>query len=389
MLIRKAYKFRLKPSALQAELMAHFAGQARFLWNKALALNLERLQQKQKILYYPELNFWTTLWKKSDEYAFLRQCPAHVLQQKLRDLDRAFKDAFDKKQPNKRLPRFKKKGLGDSFRFPAPEQVRLVHRHITFPKLGKMRFFNSRAVEGKIRNYTISRRGAHWYVSIQVECLVDTTLHAHRNKQAIGLDMGIKHFVTTSDGEQIAPINSFRQLSEKLARSQRKASKKQKFSSNWKKAMQRVAKVHQRIADQRRDFQHKLSTQLCKNHALIIVEALKIKNMSRSASGTREEPGRCVSAKSGLNKSILDQGWFEFKRQLDYKSAWRGGLLLEVPAQYTSQRCSHCDYQDADNRKTQEQFVCLQCHQAMNADVNAARNILAAGHAVLACGASA
>jgi len=388
MIIRKAYKFRLKPSKDQLSKMVSFAGHTRFLWNKALALNLSRLKNKHPILYYQELDFWSKLWKQSEDYGFLRECPAHILQQKLRDLERAFKDCFDKKQLNKRLPRFKKRGQGDSFRYPAPNQVKLDDRHITFPKLGRMRFYRSQAIKEKIKNYTLSRRGQHWFVSIQVEM----DIRPEKSSQlttAIGLDMGIKHFLTTSEGEHVAPRNSFRKLEKNLAIKQRRLSRKKRFSENWKKAKNKVNKVHQKIADARRDFQHKLSTKISKNHAMIVVEALKIKNMSKSASGTVDNPGKNVSAKSGLNKSILDQGWYEFRRQLDYKSTWRGGHVVEVPPQYTSQRCSSCQHIDALSRQSQEKFACIKCHKQMNADVNAAKNILAAGHAVLACGASA
>ena len=368
--------------------MVYFAGHTRFLWNKALSMNLLRLKRKQGILYYQELDFWSKLWKKSDEYGFLKECPAHILQQKLRDLERAFKDAFDKRQPMKRLPRYKKRGLHDSFRFPAPNQIKLEYHHITLPKLGRIRFYRSRDILGDVKNVTVSRQGGHWYISIQVEMAIETS-NVIKPVTSIGLDLGIKNFVTTSDGEHKAPIHAFRRLEKKLAIQQRRRSKKKKFSSNWKKANGRVIKTHQKIVNMRRDFQHKLSTEICKNHAVIVVEALKIKNMSRSANGTLDNPGHHVAAKSGLNKSILDQGWYEFKRQLDYKSYWRGGMMIEVNPQYTSQRCSDCKHIDAKNRQTQEKFVCLKCHKAMNADVNAAKNILAAGHAVLACGASA
>lgn len=388
MKIRKAYKFRLKPSKDQQSKLVSFGGHTRFLWNKALGLNLFRLKNKHKIMYYQELDFWSKLWKRSDEYGFLRECPAHLLQQKLRDLERAFRDAFDKNQINKRLPRFKKRSHGDSFRYPAPKHVKLEYQHITFPKLGRIRFYRSQAIKGDIRNYTISRRGQHWYVSIQVEMEIQPERTA-RAVSAIGLDMGIKYFVTTSDGEHVAPINSFKVLEKKLGIKQRRLSKKKRFSENWKKARNCVNQIHQKIADARRDFQHKLSTKISKNHAIIVVEALKIKNMSKSASGTVEHPGKNVSAKSGLNKSILDQGWYEFRRQLDYKSTWRGGKVVEVSPQYTSQRCSTCQHIDAANRQSQEKFACIKCHKKINADVNAAKNILAAGHAVLACGASA
>ena len=388
MIIRKAYKFRLKPNKEQAALLTDYASHTRFLWNKALGLNLARLKNKQPIMYYQELDFWSKLWKKSEEYSFLRECPAHILQQKLRDLERAFKDAFDKKQPLKRMPRFKKRGRGDGFRFTAPNQIKLEYHHLTLPKIGRIRFYRSRDMVGELKNVTISRRGQHWFVSIQVEMEIKL-VSSSKPIKAIGLDVGIKHFVTTSAGDHIAPINSFRALEHKLGIKQRRLSKKKKFSQNWKKARNQVSRVHEKIADVRRDFQHKLSTTISKNHAIIVVEKLKIKNMSQSASGTIDEPGNNVSAKSGLNKSILDQGWYEFGRQLDYKSYWRGGLVVEVSPHYTSQRCSCCQIIDARNRQTQEKFACIKCHKRMNADVNAAKNILAAGHAVLACGASA
>lgn len=122
-MIKKAYKFRLKPSTAQAALLHSYAGHTRFVWNKALQLNLARLKSKQRIMSYQELDFWSKLWKKSDEYGFLKECSAHIIQQKLRDLEKAFRDGFDKKQPLKKMPRYKKRGIRDSFRFPEPKHV--------------------------------------------------------------------------------------------------------------------------------------------------------------------------------------------------------------------------------------------------------------------------
>lgn len=387
-MIKKAYKFRLKPSAAQAALLHSYAGHTRFIWNKALQLNLARLKSKQRIMYYQELDFWSKLWKKSDEYGFLKECPAHIIQQKLRDLEKAFRDGFDKKQPNKKMPRYKKRGVRDSFRFPEPKHVNLEHNYITLPKVGRMKFYRSCSIKGKIKNFTVSRRGPHWYISVQVEAELPATITTKPIKE-IGLDVGIKHFVSTSEGEQIAPINSYRGLADKLAIAQRKLSKQTKFSSNWKKQQNRIRKIHIKIADTRNDFLHKLTTDISKSHAVIIVEDLKIKNMSKSAKGTNAAPGKNVRAKSGLNKSILDQGWYEFRRQLEYKTYWRGGRLIEVAPHYTSQECSSCHHVSAQNRQTQEKFACCKCHFEDNADINAAKNILAAGRAVMACGASA
>ena len=173
----------------------------------------------------------------------------------------------------------------------------------------------------------------------------------------------------------------------KLASLQRKLSRRTKFSANWQKLKKRIQRLHRKIADVRNDFLHKLSTTISKNHAIVVMEGLKVRNMSRSASGTLDAPGKNVRAKAGLNKSILDQGWFEFRRQLVYKLAWLGGALLIVPPQYTSQTCSRCGCVDRANRPTQAKFKCTACGFELNADHNAALNILAAGQAVPACGA--
>jgi len=158
-----------------------------------------------------------------------------------------------------------------------------------------------------------------------------------------------------------------------------------KFSSNWKKEKSRIQKIHSRVTNARRDFLHKTSTAISKNHAMIAIEDLQVRNMSRSAVGNIEKPGRNVRAKSGLNKAILDQGWFEFRRQLDYKLTWNGGWLIAVPPQNTSRTCPACGHVSADNRKTQARFECVECGHEDNADVVGAINVLRAGHARLAC----
>jgi putative transposase len=162
-------------------------------------------------------------------------------------------------------------------------------------------------------------------------------------------------------------------------------SRKKKFSNNWKKAKAKVQRIHVRIANARRDYLHKTSTAISKNHAMVVVEDLKVKNMSRSAAGTVEQPGRNVRAKAGLNRSILDQGWAEFRRQLEYKMLWAGGLFLAVPAQNTSRTCPKCGHVAADNRRSQAVFACVECGYSENADLVGAINVLRAGHARLAC----
>ena len=387
MKIRKAYKFRLKPDAKQEQQLTQFVGGARFLWNKVLALNMARLKDKTPLIWYHEADYWSKLWKSSEEYAFLRAVPAHCLQQKLKDLDKAFRDGFNPKEKLKRLPTFKKRGANDSIRFPEPKQFALDNRRIKLPKLGWIGFFKSRSMEGKIKNATVTRNGSHWYIAFQVE--LEILERPPLVTSAVGIDVGITRFATLSNGEVIDPINSFKQWQKRLAKAQRKLARKKRFSKNWRKEQLKIGKTHTKIARVRHDFLHKLTTTLSKNHAMIVVEDLKIANMSRSAKGSTDSPGTHVKAKSGLNKSILDQGWGEFRRQLEYKMAWSRGVFVRVAPQRTSQQCSRCGYSDKRNRTTQSAFECLSCGYEDNADFNAAKNILAAGHAVLACGEEA
>lgn len=384
MIIRKAYKFRLKPDQAQLAKLQSFAGHCRFVWNKVLALNLKRLEEKSPLIWYHEADFWSKLWKNSDDYHFLKEVPAHCIQQKLKDLDKAFRSGFNKNEPLKRIPRFKKKGMGDGFRFPEPKHIKVENRKIKLPKLGWIKFYQSQAIDGEIKNATVTCYAGHWYVSVQVELNISTP--KHKSTSAVGIDMGIKKYIALSSGEYADPIHPFKKYQDKLRKAQRRLAKQQKFSENWKKQKKRIQKIHSKIAHVRKDFQHKLSTKLSNSHAMIVVEALTISNMSRSASGTLDSPGKSVKAKSGLNKSILDQAWGEFKRQISYKLVWKGGIYLEVPAPYTSQTCSVCGQKDKASRQSQERYICIGCGYQENADINAAKNILAAGHAVLACG---
>ena len=378
----QAYKFQLRPKPAHETLMRRFSGSCRFVWNKALALEKEAFEKDGAHLGYRALAGLLTGWKKEDETSFLSEAHSQILQQTLKDLDRAYRNFFEKRAE---LPRFKKKGMHDAFRYPQGFRLDEGNSRIYLPKIGWVRYRKSRKTEGTPKQITVSLSNGRWYVSIQTER--EVTDPCHPSGSAVGIDMGITSFATLSDGSTITPLNSFRNYERKLASLQRKLAKRTKFSSNWKKLKARISRLHKKIADSRSDFLHKASTEISKNHAIVVIEDLRVRNMSRSASGTLENPGRNVRAKSGLNKAILDQGWHEFRRQLAYKLVWRGGTLLTVPPQNTSRRCSLCGYTDARNRKSQAEFRCLSCGNTMNADHNAAINILAAGHAVSACGA--
>jgi len=380
MIIRKAFRFRLKTNSDLAQKLDQFSGCARFVWNRFWSMNKDRLNRKQPILWYNEMAFWVTVWKDSVEYGFLKNCHSQILQQSLKDLDKAYRDGFDKMQPLKRMPNKHKKSLHNSFRY--PQGFKIEGNRLYLPKIGWVRFFKSQEIIGKAKNITLSKKGNHWYAAIQVE--YEAPVPVHPSQSDVGIDVGIKKFAALSTEKYINPINSFRSEENKLRKYQQKLSRKEKFSKNWQKAKLKVSRIHERIGNVRRDFLHKSSTILSKNHAMIVVEDLKIANMSRSAKGSKDEPGKNVAAKSGLNKSILDQGWGEFRRQLEYKQEWSGGIFLKVNPKNTSITCK-CGNIDKYNRVSQSEFCCTECGHRENADIHAAKTVLAAGHAVLAC----
>lgn len=383
MKILKAYRFRLRRNAAKEKKMARQAGCSRFVWNEALARQKERLGNKERLFSYVEIANQLPGWKK--KWPFLASVHSQPLQQKLKHLDRALKDAFNPKQP-KKFPRFKKRGRNDSFTYPQGFKIDEKNSRVCLPKIGWVRYRSSRTVEGKPKNLTVSLRGKHWYVSIQTEMEIGEPKHPSVTE--IGIDMGVAKFATLSSGETLAPLNSFRKHETSLAKSQKKLSRKKKYSKNWRKQKVEVSRIHIRVADARKDFLHKASTTISKNQAVVYLEDLKVSNMSASAKGTEEEPGRNVKAKAGLNKSILDQGWFEFRRQLEYKQKWRGGEVVVVEPRYTSQTCSACGNVDRASRQSQELFECVRCGYEENADINAAKNILRAGRARMACGSN-
>jgi len=280
----------------------------------------------------------------------------------------------------------RRRGSASACAIPSPKQIKLdqANSRVFLLKLGWIRYRNSRQALGEVRNATVSLSAGKWFVSIQTERELDQPVA--QATSAIGIDMGVARFATFSDATFLAPLDSFKKHEARLRRYQRAMSRKVKFSNNWKKAKARLQRIHARIGNARRDYLHKATTAISKNHALVVLEDLQVRNLSRSAAGTLEQPGENVRAKSGLNKSILDQGWFEFRRQLEYKLAWAGGWLIAVPAQNTSRTCPACGCVSAHNRPTQAQFRCVECGFEDNADVVGAINILARGHRVAACG---
>ena len=375
----QAFKFELMPNGEQQRNMRRFAGSCRFVYNKALTLQKSNHEAGENFIGYVAMANLLPSWKS--EHSWLANAPSQSLQHALKHLEKAYKNFFQKRTA---FPVFKKKGVGDSFHFPQGFKIDAENARLFLPKLGWMRYRNSRDMLGTPKNITVSSSGGKWFASIQTEREVEQPVPV--STSVIGIDVGITRFATLSDGTFIEPLNSFKKHQQRLAQYQRAMARKVKFSNNWKKAKAKVQRIHTRIGNARRDFLHKCSHAISQNHAMVCIEDLQVRNMSKSAAGSAATPGRNVKAKSGLNRSILDQGWGEFRRQLDYKLAWQGGWLVAVPPQHTSQTCPCCGHVSADNRKTQAKFVCVACGFEANADHVGAINIKARGHRVLACG---
>jgi putative transposase len=398
-----AFQFQMRCKPEQERALRRFSGCLRWVWNAALSEQKRRYASGAKFANYVEMAHWLTAWRNAPETAWLSQAPVHPQQQVLKRLEEAYKRFFSKTGG---FPRFCKHGEEPGIRFPdaksiALDQVQVGKRdladqshlpqaqrlpiwcangRIKLPKLGWVRLRQSRLIKGEIKNVSIRKEGARWLCSIQVESA--STAPTAGLAPTLGIDMGLNVFAATSDGQMIEPLKAMAYQQKRLRRYQKSVSRKVKGSANRKKAICKLGKLHRGIANQRKDWLHKLTTDLTDRHPVIALEDLKIKNMSASSSGTVAAPGRRVRQKSGLNRSILDAAWGEFRRQLEYKTKWNGGQVVRVNPAYTSRMCSQCGYTCKENRKSQALFACVACGHTENADKNAATNILAAGLAV-------
>jgi putative transposase len=376
----QGYRYRLKPTASDEAILFRFAGCARFVWNELLALNELRHVRGERRLRYSGMCEYLVYLKS--EYPFLREAHSQLLQQSLKDLAISYQRAFDPKLSAQR-PRFKKRVRPQAIRF--PQGFKIDASGVYLPKIGWIGFRKSREINGTPKNVTVSHDGRDWYVTFQTQR--ETAPPVHPSTSAVGIDLGVARFAALSDGTFVDGVHAFRRSEKRLAFYQRRMARKRKFSANWRKAKAQVSRLHRRIANVRRDMLHKASTTISQNHAVVVLEDLRITNMTASAKGSVERPGTNVRAKSRLNRRILDQGWGEFRRQLAYKLAWSGGLLLLVDPRNTSRTCSTCGHVAQANRQRRATFRCITCGHASNADTNAAINILRrAGQARIACG---
>lgn len=372
----RANVYRLYPTPEQAAQMARIAGACRFVYNLALEQRRDWWRPGRRFSFAQQCRELTALRRGVD---WLRDCPVYALQNALRDVDRAYQNWWAGRAS---APQFRRKGDRDSFREgnPACFKLRRTGRKtgmVRIPKVGWVRVRGWYTIPGDMRSLTVSRRAGVWSVSIQWRR--EIVEPAPSVLPPLGIDMGVAVALATSDGRLIEGPRAYDAARGRLAFLQRAVARKQRGSANRRKAVAKVARLHARVANIRRDWMHKQTTTLAENQGVVVVEALRVRSMSASAKGTAEQPGRRVRQKAGLNRSILDGGWFAFRETLAYKLADRGGHLVTVDPAYTSQTCSACGAVDRNSRRSRAAFVCTVCGHAEHADVNAAKTILRRG----------
>lgn len=365
--MEKAYKFRLYPNAEQEEIIQKTFGCSRFVFNHYLAKRIELYKNNKTTLNCFECQKDMTSLKKEREW--LKEVDSTALQSTLKDLDLAYQNFFRrvKKGEKAGFPRFKNKHTSrKSFKSKrVGNNICVFDNSVKLPKLGKVRAKVSRQVEGRILSATISQNSSgKYFVSL---CCTDVEISQYEStSKTVGLDMGIKDFCISSDGEYFSNPKYLTKNLKKLAKLQRQLARKSEASQNRNKARIKVARLHEHIANQRNDMLHKLSTSLVKGYDVICIEDLQIKNMVRNHK---------------LAKAISDVSWSEFVRMLEYKSKWQHKVLVKIDKFFpSSQLCSHCG---AKNPKTKDlsvrKWVCKGCGAEHERDLNAAKNILNEG----------
>src|SRR5919112_3587802 len=365
MKLRKAYRFRMRPTKAQEAGLYRMAGARRFVYNWALSRRKEHYAEHGKGISARELSSELTALKSKPETLWHKEADSQILQQALRDV-RAF-DAFFKRRS--RFPRLRSK-KARHFTFRIPQRVRVEDGRVYVPKVGWIRIRQSRELEGTTKSATFKRDATgHWYVALTTEFEIpDVEPPAPVNP--VGVDLGLKDLFVLSDGERVRAPRFARTAERRLGRSQKDLSRKKPGSRRREKAKRRVAGVHRKVSNQRSDFLHKLTTDLTQVYDCICLEDLNTKGL----------------AKTKLSRSVLDAAFGEFVPQVEYKATWSFKRSVRVGRFFPSTKlCYECGKVNVNVRLSDRTWVC-DCGPQHDRDLNAARNILAEGMRVLAAG---
>ncbi|MER7178460.1 RNA-guided endonuclease TnpB family protein [Streptomyces hyaluromycini] len=368
--VKRAFKYRFYPTDEQAAELSRTFGCVRLVYNKALEERTRAWYGEQRRISYVQSSAALTEWKKAGELAFLAEVSSVPLQQALRHLQMAFGNFFAKRA---KYPRYKSRKKSRASAEYTRSAFKWRHGHLTLAKMAgplAIRWSRPLPAGAEPTTVTVSRDSAgRWFVSMLCE---DTVTLAPAATAAVGLDAGITSLVTLSTGEKIANPRHERRDRARLARAQRELSRKAKGSANREKARRKVAKVHARIADRRRDFLHKLSTRIVRENQTVVIEDLTVRNLLKN--------GR-------LARAISDAAWTDLRMMLEYKCAWYGRELVVIDRFFPSSKlCGNCGTVREKLPLTVREWTCECCGTVHDRDGNAARNILAAGLAASACG---
>src|ERR1700730_13857849 len=387
-------RFRVEFTDEQATLAEQMGAVCRAVWTTGLEQRREYRRRGAWMNYQPQAK---ELAEAKAEHPWLAQVPGHCLQQTLMDLDKACRT-----HGTLRVHWRSGRRWAPSFRFPegskmAVEQLNGRHGRVKLPKLGWVKFRLTRSRHDVvIRSATLTERGRHWYLSLLVNDGIEAPTEHAAPDTAVGVDRGVAVAVATSVGELLDRAFVTEGERRRERRLQRKLSRCANGSANRTKTRTNLAELRARERRRRQDFCQKTGHQLAHTNALVVLEKVPAKSMTRRAqpASDPDNSGRYLpngaAAKSGLNKAILSKGWYRFEQALTSVSRYTGTTVVKVPAAFTSQRCSACGHVDPKSRESQAVFRCTHCSRpAEHADVNAAKNILAAGLAVTACRESA
>lgn len=376
----KAFRYRVYETPRQKVYLPQVSGCVRMVYNLGREQRETYSRRGRNIRYEGHRAELASL-KLSAE--FLKEVPHHCLQEALVDLEKAYQNFFSGRAG---YPSNRKRGRNDGFRFPDPKQISFTpvpgekFAELRLPKMGKSKSDNGalriryhRPIEGEVRSVTLNHEAGVWHASIL--CRIEEKPIATPQGEAIGVDRGVAVALFQSDGvKPYVPVTTERGM-ERTKRLQQAISRRKKGSANRRKAVRLLGRRKSGEARRRRDALHKASTNLAKNHSLIGIEDLRVKNMTASAAGTSTVPGKNVAQKSGLNRAILDRGWGIYAGMLGYKTRWYGSRLVAVPPMYSSQECSACGHINPHNRTSQDAFKCVSCGHAEHADWNASKVI--------------
>lgn len=374
-MIYRGVTYALRPTQEQAEQFSQFAGVCRLVWNLALDQRQHHWRRYQERTGN-NLNVVTQcreLTLLRAEFDFIRAVHVTPQQRTLKALDEAYRRAW---KGLGGYPKPKKKGVHDAFSFAGREVVvEKVNRRwgrVRLPKIGWVKFRLTRPIEGSIREATVTRTALGWQISIG--CLIDRDIPD--NGLTVGIDRGVAVPLMLSDGTAYSLPPEIERHAKAARKAQRVASRRKRGSRRHAAAQRRVAKLKAREARARKHWAHETTTAIACTYGGVVVERLRTKNMTRSAAGTAEAPGRNVAQKRGLNRAILNVGWHQIETMLAYKAA----RFVKVDPAYSSQTCASCGTVDSRSRKSQASFVCTACGYRDNADRNAAVVILSRGN---------